>query len=146
MIRGSRGNTNATVDVTLTRPPRDRMTRDEGLTRERRERQPQRERRHDQHEYAPRRRQNEARDVVVADHRLACREHDPFGEPAHDRREDRDAEQLDEQMKSERLAPPGPQIAPREQVLAIWEGRHWLLPEPRLLARLGRLRKLVDEV
>jgi hypothetical protein len=91
---------------------RDRVPRDPALAGELREHQARGECRDHEHEDAAARRQHERGDVEIADHRFARSEHDALGEPANDWREDRESEQLHEEMKCERLAPTSAQIRP----------------------------------
>ena len=88
------------------------MTRDPAETGKLREQQADGERYDHQHEYGAARREDERSDVEVTDHRLARGEYDAAADPGHERRKDREAEQLHEQMKGERLAPVETKVSP----------------------------------
>ena len=107
---GSLRSTKAIVDASVTGGARSRDRRS-SLAGEFREEQADAERRDHEHEQGPGRRQDECGDVEVADHRLTRSEHDAADDPGHERREDREAEQLQSQVKGERLTPPETKVA-----------------------------------
>ncbi len=102
------------------------VTGDVAVPCELRQQQRDGERRGHQQEGGAGRREDESRDVEVADHRLACGEHQPATGPGCQGREDRDAEKLNEQVEPERRPPGGAQVIPGAGQQAVG---HRILPE-----------------
>ncbi len=109
-IAGRRRDIAASVAAQAHGPTGDRVAGNPGQSGEFREQQSDSQRREQQHHSEAQRRQQQAGDVEVRDDPVAGGIREPIGQPAEQRREQRDADQLHAQVQRERLAPASAEV------------------------------------